>query len=121
MTCYICVTALLSRGVKARETRYSFGRSSIAPLQRSETMSTQRSLLPHLDDEDLSALVDLALDLRWSWSNNEDALWGPLNPELWELTSSPWVVLQTTSLRKLKTVAAEPEFRMKLEAGLRAV
>ena len=32
------------------------------------------------------ALVELALNLRWSWNHSADELWGKLEPELWELT-----------------------------------
>jgi Protein of unknown function (DUF3417) len=41
------------------------------------------------DVEGFDTLVDLALDLRWSWSHMEDKLWEPLDPELWELTHNP--------------------------------
>ena len=44
------------------------------------------------------ALVELAFNLRWSWNHSADELWGKLDPELWELTQSPWVVLQTVSV-----------------------
>ena len=40
-------------------------------------------------------LAELALDMRWSWSHYGDKLWKQLDPELWELTQNPWVVLQT--------------------------
>ena len=37
------------------------------------------------------ALLELALDLRWSWHHSADALWAQLEPELWDLTHNPWV------------------------------
>ena len=35
-------------------------------------------------------LIDLALDLRWSWDHQADDIWRPLAPELWDLTRNPW-------------------------------
>jgi starch phosphorylase len=63
------------------------------------------------------ALTDLALDLRWSFNHSADQLWEQLDPELWELTHNPWVLLQTVSREKLQTVSAEPGFQ-KLLADL---
>lgn len=57
------------------------------------------------------ALTDLALDLRWSFNHSADRLWEQLNPELWDSTHNPWVLLQTVSQERLQTVAAEPEFQ----------
>ncbi|PPK72955.1 uncharacterized protein DUF3417 [Methylobacter tundripaludum] len=54
------------------------------------------SLLP-TEVEGFDALAELALDMRWSWSHATDQVWGQLDPELWELTQNPWVVLQTVS------------------------
>ena len=53
---------------------------------------------------------ELALDLRWSWNHSTDELWGRLDPELWELTQNPWVVLQTVSQEKLQQRLADPGF-----------
>ena len=63
------------------------------------------------------ALTDLALDLRWSFNHSADQLWEQLDPELWELTHNPWVLLQTVSREKLQTVTSEPGFQ-KLLADL---
>jgi glycogen phosphorylase len=63
------------------------------------------------------ALTDLALDLRWSFNHSADRLWEQIDPELWDLTHNPWVVLQTVSRERLQTVAAKPEFQ-KLLADL---
>src|SRR6201997_1027501 len=57
------------------------------------------------------ALSDLALDLRWSFNHSADQLWEQLDPELWELTHNPWVVLQTVSREKLQSVTADPKFQ----------
>src|SRR5215469_7274026 len=57
------------------------------------------------------ALTDLALDLRWSFNHSADRLWEQLDPELWELTHNPWVLLQTISREKLQTITADPSFQ----------
>jgi starch phosphorylase len=56
-------------------------------------------------------LTDLALDLRWSFNHSADRLWEQLDPELWELTHNPWVLLQTVSREKLQIVTAQPSFQ----------
>jgi starch phosphorylase len=63
------------------------------------------------------ALTELALDLRWSFNHSADKLWEQLDPELWDLTHNPWIVLQTASRQKLQTVTADPNFQ-KLLADL---
>jgi len=63
------------------------------------------------------ALTDLALDLRWSFNHSADRLWEQLDPELWELTHNPWVLLQTVSREKMQSITAEPGFQ-KLLADL---
>src|SRR5690349_5460126 len=64
-------------------------------------------------------LAELALNLRWSWNHSADELWGRLDPELWELTQSPWVVLQAVSQEKLQAASADPAFRRRVDELLR--
>jgi len=64
-----------------------------------------------LDTAISDALNDLALDLRWSYNHSADQLWEQLDPELWELTHNPWVLLQTVSREKLQSVTSEPRFQ----------
>jgi starch phosphorylase len=70
-----------------------------------------------LDKSIADALTDLALDLRWSFNHSADQLWAQLDPELWELTHNPWVLLQTVSGEKLQGVTSDPTFQ-KLLADL---
>jgi starch phosphorylase len=56
----------------------------------------------------------LALDLRWSWNHAADALWDALEPELWDLTHNPWVVLRTVSHQRLSQMLDDPQFRESL-------
>src|SRR6266567_856764 len=64
-----------------------------------------------LDKTIPEALSELALDLRWSFNHSADHLWERLDPELWELTHNPWIILQTISQEKLESVAADPDFQ----------
>jgi starch phosphorylase len=64
--------------------------------------------------EGFDELAELALDLRWSWTQGADEIWRLLDPELWELTYNPWAVLQTISQDKLKGMLADPNFRKRI-------
>jgi len=66
--------------------------------------------------EESDNLVELALDLRWSWNHEADDLWRPLDPELWGLTHNPWLLLQTVAPEKLAQLTAEVGFRTRVEA-----
>jgi glucan phosphorylase len=59
---------------------------------------------------ELEPLAALALDLRWTWSHASDALWETLDPELWQLTHNPWVILQSVSQARLEQLAGVPQF-----------
>jgi glycogen phosphorylase len=65
------------------------------------------------------ALTELALDLRWSWNHAADALWAQLDPVRWDLTRNAWVVLQTVARERLEAVAADPQFKGKLDQLIR--
>ena len=69
--------------------------------------------LPELPSE-ISILQTLALDLRWTWSHEGDALWSHVDEELWESTHNPWVVLQSTPAEHLKSLACDKDFLNKL-------
>lgn len=62
-----------------------------------------------------ASLEELALDLIWSWNHSADKVWQQLDPDLWELTHNPWVVLQTISDEKVKTLLEDPAFRQNVE------
>lgn len=65
--------------------------------------------------EGFDSLAELALDMRWSWSHYGDKVWRQLDPELWELTQNPWVVLQTVSREKLEALLTNTEFRREVD------
>ena len=74
----------------------------------------------HTEIEGFDSLAELALDLRWSWNHATDEVWRQLDPALWEFTQNPWVVLQTVSKDKLKSVLANPAFRKNIDDLLQA-
>jgi glycogen phosphorylase len=71
------------------------------------------------DNPQYDALVELALNLRWSWHHSSDELWGKLDPELWELTQNPWAVLQAASQKRLAEVCGDPAFKKRVDELLR--
>src|SRR2546426_9043021 len=60
-------------------------------------------------------LAQLALDVRWSWNHTTDKLWRQLDPELWDLTHNPWIILQTVSHQRLEKVTSDSAFREMLD------
>lgn len=77
------------------------------------SVPSKAKLFPFLptEIEGVESLIELALDLRSSWNHGADVLWKQLDPELWELTLNPWIVLKTASREKIKLLLADPEFR----------
>jgi starch phosphorylase len=69
----------------------------------------------HVEIRGFDALAELALDIRWSWNHTADELWQQLDPELWELTHNPWIVLQTVSRDQLERMLADKVFRKKVD------
>jgi starch phosphorylase len=61
------------------------------------------------------SLAELALDMRWSWNHATDEVWRQLDPELWEITHNPWVVLQTVSRDQIERMLANPAFRKNVD------
>jgi starch phosphorylase len=73
------------------------------------------NLLP-TEIDGFDSLADLALDLHWSWNHATDEVWRQLDPELWEITHNPWVVLQTASRDRIERVLADPAFRQNVDS-----
>jgi starch phosphorylase len=59
----------------------------------------------------IDALQELAINLHWSWSHRADKLWEALDSYLWQTTQNPWVILQTVSHDKVKSLLATPDFQ----------
>ena len=67
----------------------------------------------------LEPLAELATDLRWTWSHAGDAVWNILDPEAWEQTKNPFVVLQNLTQERLDELDKDPAFKKQLR-GLAA-
>ena len=65
--------------------------------------------------QNLQALSELALDLRWTWSHEADALWRTLDENIWERTKNPWTVLQRVSTERLQQLADDSQFCLELK------
>ncbi len=76
------------------------------------------AFLPRALPERLSALTELALDLRWTWSHALDALWKSIDPELWERSHNPWVILQNVPQERLEWLARDPAFLDEIERAV---
>jgi starch phosphorylase len=48
--------------------------------------------------------------MRWSWNHATDKVWRQLDPELWEITHNPWVLLQTVSRDQIERALGDPVF-----------
>jgi glycogen phosphorylase len=77
--------------------------------------STGAETLPAQQLASLRCLEELALELRISWDHSTDDIWRELDPELWELTRNPTLVVHATSETKLKELAADSEYRRRIE------
>ena len=77
------------------------------------------NLLPS-EIQGFDSLAELALDMHWSWNHATDEVWRQLDPELWEITHNPWVVLQTVSRERIERVLANPAFRQNVDELLRS-
>ncbi len=60
--------------------------------------------------DQLSGLISLALDLRWSWHHDSDKLWRALDAEVWDATHNAWLVLNVVSSEHLLALSQDPDF-----------
>jgi len=84
-----------------------------------QTHVTIYGLLP-TEVEGVDSLAELALDMRWSWNHATDEVWRQLDPELWEITHNPWVVLQTVARDRIERMLADPVFRKNVDGLVHA-
>ncbi len=80
----------------------------------SVTVNHIQSFLPPA----IEGLLELALDLRYTWSHSADAIWDRLNPELWSQTRNPWLVLQSMSVHALVELAEDAAFVSRINSLL---
>jgi starch phosphorylase len=71
-------------------------------------------------DDSLSALTELALDLRTAWDHGANNLWRHLDADLWEFTHNPWTVLQTVSAQTIGKALEDQAFRDQVDTVLRS-
>jgi len=71
-----------------------------------------------IERETFDSLTELALDLRWSWDHSADEVWRQLDPDLWDTTLSPWIVLQTVSGDQFKKMMSDEVFCEKIKTIL---
>lgn len=76
--------------------------------------------LPRTLPEPLAGLTALVLDLRWSWHHSTDTLWKVVDPDLWEETRNPWLILENLSDERLDNLAADAGFIAALQNQLDA-
>jgi starch phosphorylase len=74
----------------------------------------QHPYLPRTLPAELEILIEIALDLRWTWSHAGDALWQTIDPEIWERTQNPWMLLQNVRKERLETLVKDQTFLNKL-------
>ncbi|MBS0204638.1 MAG: alpha-glucan family phosphorylase [Planctomycetes bacterium] len=67
----------------------------------------------------LQGLLDFALDIRWNWSHGSDQLWERLDPETFELTSNPHLILGEMSEARLEAAARDPDLIAQLQWELK--
>ncbi len=65
--------------------------------------------------EGLEGLIDLATDLRWTWSHAGDELWKTLDREIWERTGNPLLVMQNIAQDHLQELARDPAFKQEVD------
>ncbi len=68
-----------------------------------------------LEIEGVDSLIELALDMTWSWNHLTDQIWQELEPDLWAQTNNPWIVLRTVSRARLKELFENTEFRKRVD------
>ena len=61
------------------------------------------------------AIMELATDLRWTWSHAGDAMWKAMAPEVWDRTENPYVVLQNLTQDRIRELADNPQFKERLQ------
>ncbi len=97
---------------------FSMNESNYKNMKKQKVDTNELYGLMHTDIEGMESIIELALNIRWSWNHASDKLWQQLDPELWELTNNPWVILQTVSRDRLEQHLTDPAFREKVKSLL---
>ena len=68
--------------------------------------------------EELEGLADLALDLRWTGRQLTDRVWRLLDPDAWERTKNPVMILENVSQSRLEEAANDESLMKELKYWL---
>lgn len=63
----------------------------------------------------LNTVMELAMDLRWTWSHAGDALWELIDPVVWQQTENPSAVMQNLDSQRLQELNNNPQFKERLQ------
>lgn len=63
----------------------------------------------------LDPLIDLSLDLRWTWHHGGDYLWKSMDAYTWEITQNPWWILQNIPDSRIKDLYKDLKFIQEVE------
>jgi starch phosphorylase len=64
----------------------------------------------------LESLVDLALDLRWTVRGATDRIWELLDPEAWDKTKNPYLILENVSRNRLEEGAKDESLKEEIRS-----
>ena len=67
----------------------------------------------------LEGLLELALDLRWNKRMIYDQIWENLDPEAWERTHNPYLILQNISQERLEEAGKDERLKELLSLWLK--
>lgn len=70
---------------------------------------------PAMEVEGFDILVELALDMRWSWNHAADEIWRKIDSDLWEAVHNPWIMILTVSKDKIEKVLTDPDTRRSID------
>lgn len=66
----------------------------------------------------LEGLYELAFDLRWTGGQITDRIWEMLDPEAWERTNNPYMILENVSQERLEEAARDDALKEELRSVL---
>jgi len=96
-----------------------YSKDGLSMNEKKLAANRQFLMLP-IDLDGVAELIELALDLRWSWNRRTDKLWEMIDPDLWKLMKNPWNILKTVSREKLKKLLSDPMFLTMLKDLVKA-
>ena len=77
---------------------------------------TMQHFLPHELPAGLEQLTEPAFELRWSASGSAAGLWREADPELWEATRNPALILESVSHAQLQALVENDRLMLALNS-----